>query len=274
MALLIAIILLIIGISAAWVSRDLIRLRQTSNDLYYAAVILAPILAFAIASGRMKQLKAGGLEAEFGDIVKQQIEPSSVRLFEERTIKTVKGSLPDLMIKIKEIRRKLIYEPQQPIVLTLSLGSANLDRHNEENHISHYGREALYRYINKLSIEFPSFKLIVILDQYTRVKAYIAANRLKNILSINNDNEYNENEICRRFIRAVNEGLITELIEIPGIVTTTVKRNNTNIEVLKIMNDQELEVLVVVDNNGSLSGVIDRGQFIDKLVSKFIIKVE
>jgi hypothetical protein len=259
-ALAIAIITLILGLIAVWISKDSLNIRQTSNDLYYAALIFAPILVYAIASGRIKQFKAGGLEAEFADIAEQQIEPSPILLFEKKAIETEKGRLSDLDYKIKNIRKQFVYESQKNkvVVLTLFLGIADQATSREESNISSYRGENLLRYIERLS-KIPSFKLVVILDKYKKVKAYITFNKLQSILLVEDDNngicnEYindrNQSELsksiveedshvmCREFINAMNQGDLSKLIEIPGIITTTIQRDNSKL-LLKLILDMD-----------------------------------
>ncbi|MFA6371085.1 MAG: CBS domain-containing protein [Methanothrix sp.] len=246
-----------IGLAAVAISKDL-RIHQTSNDLYYATLILAPILAYAIASGKMKLLKIGGLEAEFQEIANQRIEPGPIEA--DRTLDTEKETMQQLPQKIEELKRSLIHKEQKivPIILKLYL-------------YGNYNRFQLLEYIEALLSNFESFKLIFVLDRGGQVKAYIQPRHLKIILSCNDNNNNNPGD---DFVSALNRGDFREIIKIPGMIITTIEEKNTNIDALKKMFNEEIEILAVVDEDMTLIGIVEQERLLKKILIKSLIEIK
>lgn len=253
----IVLFLLVIGLIAVSYSKICLMIHQTSNDLYYATLILAPILIYAIASGKMKMLKIGSLEAEFQEIANQRIEPSPVEPI--KTLDIQKGPEQELSRKIRDLKKSLIYKEKKikPIILTLSLGAEN------------YDGTQLMEYIKKLLCDFESFKLIVILDRNRHVKAYIHPRHLQITLSCNDNNGSRKN-----FIDALNSGDYRKIIQIPGMITAVIKEHDTNIDALKKMLYEEIEILAVIDEDRNLIGIVEQDRLLRMILIKSIIEIK
>ncbi len=246
---------LYIGLAAVAISKDL-RIHQTSNDLYYATLILAPILAYAIASGKVKLLKIGGLEAEFQEIANQRIEPSPIEA--DRILDTEKETMLQLPHKINELKRSLIHKEQKivPIILKLYL-------------FENYNTGQLLQYIEVLLSNFEYFKLIFILDKGGQVKAYIQPRHLKITLSYNYDNRLGDD-----FVWALKSGDFRKIIKIPGMITTTIGEQNTNMDALKKMLNEEIEILAVVDEDMTLIGIVEQERLLKKILINSLIEIK
>ena len=238
-AIIASILLLALGFLAGWLSREFLEL----EGLVLLFVIFAPIISYTIFSGRLKELRAGGLEAKFVDVAGQSVDLAS--------LETIEASMSDMeyveKADARELPRRMRYlDESKPIILALTLGREG-----------YYRRTAWASYMHALS-QFRSFKFVVFLDQENKFVAYMPAWATLQILRMD--------ALGDEFVRIINEGSIQELQRYPGVVTRTISTKATNIDALREMTAQNLEALVVIDEDRNLKGVVEREQILSKLL--------
>ena len=233
-----SVLIICAGFFAAWFSKTFLKIE---SDAVYIAVLLLPIIAYVIFSGRLKELKAGGLEASFVTVAEQSVEIAS---------ETIEPSTGEMEVVAKEgirelEKRKKYMDESKPIVLTLTLGRPG------------YNREVMLQYLEVLS-RYRNFKFVVILNATNNFVAYIPSWAVMQILRLTN--------LGYEFVDIISQGNIGELRRYPGVVTKTISTKTTNLDALREMTSHNLEALVVTDENMNLKGVVEREQIISKLL--------
>lgn len=236
-AILLTLVFCASGFLAIWVAKSRLEMKE---EAVYIAFLLLPLLIYLIAAGRLLEFKAFGAEAKFADIAKQSVEV---------TLNTIEPSVLDTEIVAKEGVKELqkikdTLDETKPITLTLVLG-----RHN-------YDRSALEKYIETLS-QCPTFKGMVILNSSGTFSSYFPPRTISAILRSPDGDE---------FVQNIKEQRAERLQHYPGAVKRALTKKSTNLDALNEMTSLNLDALIVLNEEGKLSGVIERQQLISKLL--------
>jgi CBS-domain-containing membrane protein len=233
-----AIFFLGLGFLAAWLFKLIFKIE---GDAVYVSLLLLPIIVYAIFSGRLKELRAGGLEAKFEDVAEQSVESASetIELSTEEMETVDKRDIGELKQRLQNLDKSKL------IILTLTLGK-------KENN-----RDVVSKYIEALR-QYRNFKFVVILDSENKFVAYITSWDMEKILK--SDKWGNE------FVRIICEDDRKNLKRYPEVITKTVSTKATNLDALNEMTAQHLEALVVIDENKRLKGVVERDQIQSELL--------
>lgn len=209
-------------------------------------LIMLPLVAYLIASGRLAEFKApGGLEAKFTQAASESVSPAS---------ETV--AYDDPQVIAKETVRNLIerkareIDESQPIIMTMTLGGK-----------SQYTTNDVEQYLRVLS-QFRNFKFVVFLDRDDRFVGYIPSWAFKQLLQLP--------DLAFEFINAINAGQAPQVLRYPGVVSKTISIRSTNAEALREMLDQNIEALVVIDEQRKLRGVIQREQVLSRMMLSLV----
>ncbi len=237
-AIILSIFFVALGFCIIWFSQSYLELE---GEALFIFLFLIPILAYAVFSGRLSELKAGGLEAKFVDIAKQSVELGS---------ETIEPSVHDMEIVAKAGARELQgtlhrLDESKPIVLTVTLGSEG-----------YYNRNVWIQYLEALS-QYRNFKFAVILDKESRFVAYMPSWAMLQILRME--------DLGDHFVEIINYDNYKELKQYPGVITNTISTKTTNLEAIREMTNRNVEALVVIDDNKKLKGVVEREQVLSKL---------
>ncbi len=73
-------------------------------------------------------------------------------------------------------------------------------------------------------------------------------------------------ELGHEFVQTINEGNVQELQRYPGVVTSTISIETSNVDALQEMSANNLEALIVIDKDRRLRGVVEREQLISKML--------
>jgi signal-transduction protein with cAMP-binding, CBS, and nucleotidyltransferase domain len=245
-AILVSILFLVLGFLAVWITKDVV---GVSGDALFVAVLFVPIIVYMILTGRLRELRAGALQAKFADLAEKPIEritqttDASVRDIEtsvQDMVLVEKGLLEELKMAIRQI------DESKPIALTLVMGTKDF-----------YKPKVLKDYLRIIS-QYRTFKFMVILDQENQFVAYLPAWTAQQILEIE--------ALGAEFVKAINNGQVRKLQRYPGLVTKTISIKVTHKQALQEMTDRNLEALVVIDENKRLRGVVELEQVLSQLM--------
>ena len=228
-----------LGLLFVWLAKRYLKL---DGDAVLVALLVLPAVIYMIFSGRLSELKAGGLEAKFAGVAAAPVEPAS---------ESVAGSVAEMQMVAKlgtgELKRRLQrLDESKPITLTLTTGKD-----------LYYDRSALRTYVEELS-RFRNFKFVIVLDHENRLVAYLPSWALSQILKLE--------ALGDEFVRMLNEDRIGELRQYPGIITHAISTSSNNVEALREMTRQNIEAVVVVDGDRRVRGVVEREQILSKLL--------
>ncbi|MCI0564205.1 MAG: hypothetical protein MN733_37495, partial [Nitrososphaera sp.] len=233
-----SILFLVIGVLVIWAMQTML---ITAGDAVFVSLLLIPILVYVIFTDRLSEFKApGGLEAKFVTMVKKPAEEmasENIELLGDDISVVTKGGPQEL-----EVLESRLDESKR-ILLKLILGG-------------HYDKGMLEEYVDRLLL-YRTFRFVVFLDQKDRLVAYISASGMNRIL---------KGPQGGHFVGLINHGNVPELWDFPGIMTRKLSTRENGINALKVLMENNLEAIILVDEADRLKGVLEREQILSKLL--------
>jgi CBS domain-containing protein len=235
-----AIVFVIVGLAILWISAGVMEIKQ---DATLVALLILPVIVFLAFSGRLRELKAGPLEAKLSEPV------AAKTAFEELAVGTRAQLMQDIERVVKEgpdrlpaIIQKM--EGDKPPVLYLYLGTS-------------YTAADIKEYLRNLG-HFRGFKFVVIAHTDGRVVGYVPYYVLDRTLSF----QERADTLLQLIAQADEQKLRRHL----DIRSTFITPTTTNRKALQIMLDEQIEALLVLDDQEKLRGVVERDQLVSRLL--------
>ncbi|HLZ56557.1 MAG TPA: CBS domain-containing protein, partial [Ktedonosporobacter sp.] len=149
----------------------------------------------------------------------------------------------------KMLQEMILYKH---IVLTI-----NINGSQEYNYSIKPELPTLLKEVSK----YPNFTFLALLGKRETLIGYLPARQaLQTIVS-----QENMKDKSVTLVEALGYGLIRELLEY-GLIQEKVNCKESNISALKKMTEQKKNLLIVVDDNGKIQGVVEREQVLSKLM--------
>jgi hypothetical protein len=234
-----------LGIVLLWAARFWINdpASTAMGDAVFVALLIMPILIYAIISGRLTGFTGpGGVGATFNAVattsVSETVAQDPVLLDQQSVQRVDKGDLRTLHNKIQEL------DEVTPVALTLTFGGG------------HYSLEALQKYLEGLS-RSRNFKLVVFLTKDDRFLAYMPSWAAKRVLDTAN--------MGTEFVRVINDG-DAKLFQYASVVRKSISTRSTHAEALREMIDRNIEAMVVTDETKHLKGIAEREQILSTMM--------
>lgn len=232
-------LLLILGLAAVWTAKNGLGL-DTEKDAVFVSLLLVPLLAYMLFSGRIQEIRApGGIEAKFREAATQSAETSVETIQPTEMEVVVKGGPSELVQALQSV------DETKPVILKLSLGHS-------------YYVGMLEQYLDRLTQKFRNFKFVVFLDADENFVGYMAAWRFKQTLSVP--------ALGQQLLDSISAASAAQLRQFPGLQTETISTTTTNVQALKAMHEQNLDAMVVVDARGKLAGAVERDRVLGNLM--------
>ncbi len=122
---------------------------------------------------------------------------------------------------------------------------------------SSYKKEVLEKYIDRLS-RYQTFKFMVFVDQRDRLFAFMPPLAVLQIL---------KGGQADQFIQLVKNGNVAELSgEFPSLITRKISVEENILDALKVMTEEYLDAIPLVDKQGKVIGLVEREQVLSKLI--------
>lgn len=252
LTLVVSIVFLSVGIVALWIMKTWLDMQQ---DVVLVAILLIPILAYMMFSGRLQEIHGpGGLSATFIDMAHTPLldkeESNATERIEVGQVGIVeKGGISDLQQMLPKVSNSSY------IVLTVTLGK-----------VDHYEETTLLNYLKALS-QYRNFIFLVILDQCDEVFAYLAGWRAMQIIEMEMQME------GPGLVHAIKQGSKQDLLRYE-LIRITARTKDTNLNVLKLMTELKMSALIVADENHKLKGVVEREQVLSKLALAYSTPIQ
>ena len=230
------------GLFAAWIASKILTEETHKLDGTTAvALLVTPVLVYAIVSGKLSQLKAGGLEATFVEAAKQKpdfgLQHIDVESEEQILTKENVDKIATLLEKIDE---------DDPIILNLTHDPAHK-----------YSADFLKQYLQAF-LRYRTFKYVTVTNGASKVVAFAPAWRLLEILSSERHDEELE--------RILAAGKTAELKYHPAFSTSTLPMTSTYVDALRKMTTENVDAIVLTDGDGRPKGVLEREHLLAKLM--------
>lgn len=237
--------LVFVGLVLLWAARYWMNDPATAmGDAVFVALLVMPILIYAIISGRLTEFRGpGGVGATFNTVVtasvSETVKQDLVSVDQQGVQMVDKGDLSRLDKKIQEMNEV------DPVVLTLTLGAG------------HYTLDALQQYMDALS-RSRNFKLVVFLTKDRGFLAYMPSWAAKTVLNTPN--------MGAEFVTVINDGDPDKLFQYPSVVRKALSTRSTHAEALREMIQRNVEALVVTDETNQLKGIAEREQILSRMM--------
>jgi hypothetical protein len=237
--------LLFLGVAIVLVGRAYMAM-QTEGLL--VGMLFAPLVAYALLYGSLRELGGFGLTAKFGEAAKESIKPDFGHIEPAAgDLQTVgekgPGAIPQMIAHYR-------LNEANPIVMLVKLGRGD------------YSRRETHSFVVGLS-QYRSFKVVIFLDSAGKVFAYMPAWAARQVL--------NDPARGDPFLSIVNgDGNYQALFDYRPVVRETIKRTDNNATALRKMANLNLDAIVVVDNDQHLVGVEDRERVINRIMLKLV----
>jgi CBS domain-containing protein len=228
-------LLLALGLVLSWLFREAMAM---TNDAIAMALLVVPPLLYLAMVGRLNNVKGLGFEVKLG----QPVMDSSARPAQSVSV-TEARVIPKVDLESLEAAARGLSDTQ-PIVMTMLLGNRA------------YEPPAVREHLKMLSM-FRNFKLIVFLSTPARVVGFMPPAVAQELL--------NSTTFDSAFVDAVRSERRQDLVRL-GMIERTVTGRDTNADVLREMTARNMEALVVVNDDGTLRGVVERLQVLSTLI--------
>src|SRR6202022_917911 len=206
------------------------------------ALLIAPLLVYGIASGKILELSApGGWGAKFQEVAQQNVSTTATPLADATPLTQGLDQLQAVekegLSKLDEIVGKL--QKGKPVALILYFGKQN-----------YYVPNIVKQYIQKLNVVDPDLVIILVDDVAKRFVGAVDAN---SFLQLSADE-------AQQLIAGIGNRQRAYLASFPSFVFRGIRDNKTNIEALKEMKDLNTKFLVVLNEKGEPISIVKRDE--------------
>jgi len=222
---------------------------EVDDGAVLAALLVVPALIYLLLSGRVSELKGpAGLEVRLSEVAKQTIpgpgkERSAGTLAYEAVQAVEKGRKESFSSRVSDITA------EEPVVLTLTLGSGPIDG------------AAAADYVTGLT-QFPRFRFVAVLDSHGKLISYMEERAFRHIIEANVTDAH---ELLNN-IHLKNVGAVREF---PGMIVPTVTPGTSIADALRKMQRLRLNALLVTQD-GRVTGVVERERLANALLLSLV----
>ena len=218
--------------------------RMTVGDsATFIALLLTPLLVYGVASGKIQEFSApGGWGAKFREAAQATVTPTGLTSLNEaiqRFDVIEKGGLAQLEGLGQRLQR------DKPIALSFQLGQQN------------YDVDTAIKYIEFLLLA-DSEMTVLILDSNHHFVAMTEGTTMLTLLR-------NQGPQIKSALAIGNKDFF---VTIPGFHTNSIKATDSNAVALEKMRQQNARFIVVVDDQGTPTGVVKRDDIVSRLLDK------
>jgi hypothetical protein len=214
--------------------------QSDDSSIIIVALMLTPLVTYLILSGRVGQLKAGGLEAKFISAAQEPVRVN-VRTV-EAALKPVQVAERGLIAELPERLKKL--EPGEPVILTVKLGQQ-------------YRREDWLEYVRAI-LDRASLVYAAVLDDSGRLIAYMRVPALRQLLG--------SLELGGAMIRAIAQRDVATLMSFPGVETRALDTSATTLNALRLFRERGVDTLLTVDADKRIAGILKRDDIVAQII--------
>jgi len=225
-----------LGVAIVWTTR---KVANVDDGVVLTALIVVPALLYLVLRGSVAELRApGGWAASFVRVARTTVnaggEPIGVedlQIIEKRGVDALKERIGSI-------------DPDQPVLMCLKVGV-------------YYSPADIRSYLDTLS-QFPRFRLVAFLKTNSQFVGCITPTELRTILQHEDRGEELVQKIAREDV--------VDLKGFPGLISESVRFDDTNAQALSVMAGKNLHTIAVVDKDRTLVGVVEREHLVSKLV--------
>lgn len=245
-ALVMSILFVALGFAAIYL---VAKVADVKDGTVLAALLIIPAVLYLLLSGRVSDLKGpGGLEVQLSEVANQAIplggtgDGGASALSFEAVRRVEKGRTESFAARVKDIA------PDDPVVLTLTLGSGDIDGH------------AAATYATRLT-QFRGFRFVAILDSHGRLVSYMEESAFRHVIQASAID-------AQELLNDISNQNVGALRAFPGMLVQTVTPRTSIADALRKMERLRLNALLVTEG-GYIKGIIER----DRLANALLLSV-
>ncbi|MDQ4049685.1 MAG: CBS domain-containing protein [Actinomycetota bacterium] len=223
------------------------KVADVEDGAVLASLLIAPALLYLLLSGRVSELKGpAGLEVRLAEVAEQTIpvpgnDHSALAYEAVRAVE--RGRKESFLSRIGDIT------PEEPVVLTLTLGSGPIDG------------DAAADYARGLT-QFPRFRFVAIIDSHGKLISYMQESAFRHVIEADvTDATELLNNIHQKNVGAVRA--------FPGMIVTTVTPGTSVADALRTMERLRLNALLVTED-GRIRGIVERERLANALLLSLV----
>jgi hypothetical protein len=224
------------------------KVADVKDGVVLAAILVIPALLYLLLSGRVSEFKGpGGLELKLSVIANSTIpiqgdNGDGAALAYEQVREVEKGRSESFLERIRDLT------PDDPVVLTLTLGSGPIDG------------QAAADYAKGLT-QFPRFRFVAILDSYGKLVSYMEERAFRDLIVA----DVIDAQLLLGNIQQQNIGAVRGY---PGMIHSTVSPQTNIADALREMERLRKNALLVSED-GYIKGIVER----DRLANALLLSV-
>jgi hypothetical protein len=224
------------------------KVADVKDGVVLAAILVIPALLYLLLSGRVSEFKGpGGLELKLSVIANSTIpiqgdNGDGAALAYEQVREVEKGRSESFLERIRDLT------PDDPVVLTLTLGSGPIDG------------QAAADYAKGLT-QFPRFRFVAILDSYGKLVSYMEERAFRHLIEA----DVIDAQLLLGNIQQQNIGAVRGY---PGMIHSTVSPQTNIADALREMERLRKNALLVSED-GYIKGIVER----DRLANALLLSV-
>jgi Calcineurin-like phosphoesterase len=228
-----------------WVATK--KLEITESATLIAMLILAVII-YGVASGRLTEFAGpGGWKAVFSEAAQVPVGDKSTELIVSPFESIPKGDVQNLVRRVAQIR------DAKAIILTMQVKPGG--------NYQTYDLDATLQSL----LPFRDFRFVVFLDSANRFQSYMLGWILKSQL-------YAGQPEGLALIQAVNAGNLTAVWGHPAMHRETLLPKTSNSQALEKMDQLGLDAILIVDEQGQVTGIAERQRILSKMLGTLMRK--
>lgn len=245
-ALAVAVLFVALGLAAIYLVAEL---TEVDDGGVLAALLILPAVLYLLLSGRVSELKGpAGLEVRLSEVARQAIPvPGDERhggaLAYEQVHAVERGRKESFFSRIRDIT------PEDPVVLTLTLGSGPIDG------------EVAADYARGLT-QFPRFRFVAIIDTHGKLISYMEERAFRHVIEADVFD-------ARELLNNIHQKNVGAIRAFPGMLVTTVTPGSSIAGVLREMERLRLNALLVTEE-GRVKGIVERERLANALLLSLV----
>jgi len=230
--------------AAAFVVAVIIHWMKVGDSATFIALLLTPMIVYGVASGKLQEFSApGGWGAKFREAAQAAVTPTAITTPLNDVVQQFeiiqKGGLAELQGLGPRLRK------DKPIALSFQLGQQN------------YDVDIAIKYIEFLLLTDRDM-MVLILDSNRHFVAMTEGTTMLTLLR-------NQGQQIRNALAAGDKNFFVTL---PGFHTNSIGATDSNATALEKMRQQNARAIVVVDAQGTPTGVVKRDDIVSSLLEK------
>jgi CBS domain-containing protein len=245
-ALAIALLFVALGFAGIYI---VAKVADVKDGTVLAALLIVPAVLYLLLSGRVSDLKGpGGLEVRLSEVANRPIplaadEQGGSAISMEGVQAVEKGRTESFLGRIRGIT------PEEPVVLTLTLGSGPIDG------------AAAADYARGLT-QFPRFRFVAILDSHGKLISYMDESAFRHVIEADVID-------AQELLTNIEHQNVDAVRAFPGMVVSTVTPRTSIANALRKMERVRINALLVTED-GHIKGIVERDRLANALLLSLI----